>query len=275
MPEIDLTSGADRNPIEVLAEEFVERRRRANVLRLSEYTRKYPELAEAIADLFPALLVDGTGQAGCRGNRPGSGPDASLSDRSRQARNEPPSAITGFSARVLRGGHGGRVRGRPGVAGPACRAQDPSGLRPVQLDPASAVPARSAALPGGCTMGILCRSTAWGSTRECTTMPCSSSLDTAWTRSSTTCGGFARLPDGKPATAHRRNRLRRRLLSRAVPWPLARSLVTGAFDEPRRTASKRRPPPSARALDRRRPSRIRGLRPAEKTGRHPFRALSR
>src|SRR5271165_6497788 len=57
MPETDLTSGADRNPVEVLAEEFVERRRRGECPSLSEYTRKYPELAEAIADLFPALLV--------------------------------------------------------------------------------------------------------------------------------------------------------------------------------------------------------------------------
>ena len=57
MPETDLTSGADRNPIEVLAEEFVERRRRGECPSLSEYTRKYPELAEAIVDLFPALVV--------------------------------------------------------------------------------------------------------------------------------------------------------------------------------------------------------------------------
>jgi eukaryotic-like serine/threonine-protein kinase len=57
MPETDLTSGADRNPIDLLAEEFVERRRRGELPSLSEYTRKYPELADAIVDLFPALLV--------------------------------------------------------------------------------------------------------------------------------------------------------------------------------------------------------------------------
>jgi len=57
MAETDLTSGADRNPVDVLAEEFVDRRRRGECPSLTEYTRKYPELAEAIADLFPALLV--------------------------------------------------------------------------------------------------------------------------------------------------------------------------------------------------------------------------
>jgi hypothetical protein len=48
MSEPDLTSGADRNPIEVVAEEFVERRRRGECPAFSEYTRRYPELADAI-----------------------------------------------------------------------------------------------------------------------------------------------------------------------------------------------------------------------------------
>ncbi len=57
MSRDELTSGADRNPLEMLAEEFVERQRRGERPPLSEYTRKYPELAEAIVNLFPALLV--------------------------------------------------------------------------------------------------------------------------------------------------------------------------------------------------------------------------
>ena len=77
MPETDLTSGADRNPVEMLAEEFVERQRRGECPSLSEYTRKYPALAEAIADLFPALLVMERVKLVAEG-RPGSdGPDAS------------------------------------------------------------------------------------------------------------------------------------------------------------------------------------------------------
>ncbi len=73
----DLTSGADRNPIEVLAEEFVERWRRGEHPSLSEYTRKYPELAEAIADLFPALLVMERVKPRAEGKQAGGGADAS------------------------------------------------------------------------------------------------------------------------------------------------------------------------------------------------------
>jgi len=53
----DRTSAAGRHPVEILAEEFVERQRRGERPSLSEYTRRHPELAEAIVDLFPALLV--------------------------------------------------------------------------------------------------------------------------------------------------------------------------------------------------------------------------
>jgi serine/threonine protein kinase/WD40 repeat protein/tetratricopeptide (TPR) repeat protein len=53
----DRSFGTDRNPIEVLAEDFLERQRRGEHPALSEYTRKYPELAEEIRDLFPALVV--------------------------------------------------------------------------------------------------------------------------------------------------------------------------------------------------------------------------
>ena len=78
MAEIDLTSGADRNPVEVLAEEFVERRRRGECPSLSEYTRKYPELAEAIADLFPALVVMERVKPAVEGRPASGGLDASF-----------------------------------------------------------------------------------------------------------------------------------------------------------------------------------------------------
>ncbi len=51
------TANADRNPVERLAEEFMERQRRGEHPQLSEYTAKYPELADDIRDLFPALVV--------------------------------------------------------------------------------------------------------------------------------------------------------------------------------------------------------------------------
>src|ERR1700733_1696949 len=59
-------SSEQRNPIELLAEEFVDRRHRGEHPTLREYTERHPELAEEIRDLFPALLMmenlgDGSG----------------------------------------------------------------------------------------------------------------------------------------------------------------------------------------------------------------------
>jgi hypothetical protein len=47
----------ERDPVELLAEEFVERQRRGERPSLTEYSSKYPDLAEAIRDLFPALAI--------------------------------------------------------------------------------------------------------------------------------------------------------------------------------------------------------------------------
>jgi eukaryotic-like serine/threonine-protein kinase len=51
------SSSSDRNPVERLAEEFVERHRRGERPTLGEYTERYPELAEQIRELFPALVA--------------------------------------------------------------------------------------------------------------------------------------------------------------------------------------------------------------------------
>jgi serine/threonine protein kinase len=51
----DAESGLE--PVEVLAEEFAARYRRGERPSLTEYTNKYPALAEQIQDLFPALVV--------------------------------------------------------------------------------------------------------------------------------------------------------------------------------------------------------------------------
>jgi hypothetical protein len=48
---------SDRNPVEELAEEFLERCRRGERPSLTEYTNKCPSLAGEIRDLFPALLM--------------------------------------------------------------------------------------------------------------------------------------------------------------------------------------------------------------------------
>src|SRR5947208_8308088 len=50
------TSSSGREPLEKLAEEFAERYRRGERPALSEYTARYPELADQIRELFPALV---------------------------------------------------------------------------------------------------------------------------------------------------------------------------------------------------------------------------
>ncbi|MFO0844204.1 MAG: serine/threonine-protein kinase [Gemmataceae bacterium] len=49
-------SSSDRNPIEVLAEQFVERQRRGERLTLDAFAKEYPDLEEDIRDLFPVLI---------------------------------------------------------------------------------------------------------------------------------------------------------------------------------------------------------------------------
>src|SRR5690242_19212641 len=51
----DASSG--RDPVEELAEEFAARYRRGEQPAVSEYTARYPELAEQIQEVFPALMV--------------------------------------------------------------------------------------------------------------------------------------------------------------------------------------------------------------------------
>src|SRR6516165_518060 len=51
------TSSGERNPVELLAEEFLDRQRRGEEPTLREYLERHPELAEEIRDLFPALLM--------------------------------------------------------------------------------------------------------------------------------------------------------------------------------------------------------------------------
>jgi serine/threonine protein kinase/WD40 repeat protein/Tfp pilus assembly protein PilF len=54
-----MTKQADqtRDPVEVLAEEFLQRRRKGEVPSLKEYTDRYPQLAGEIRDVFPALVM--------------------------------------------------------------------------------------------------------------------------------------------------------------------------------------------------------------------------
>ena len=49
--------GSNRNLIEKLAEEFMQRRRAGDIPTIDDYAKKYPDIAEEIRELFPALLV--------------------------------------------------------------------------------------------------------------------------------------------------------------------------------------------------------------------------
>ena len=51
-----MTASQDRNPVEVLADDFVERFRRGERPALSEYTQQHPEWADEIRELFPLLV---------------------------------------------------------------------------------------------------------------------------------------------------------------------------------------------------------------------------
>src|SRR5437667_2218108 len=47
---------SERHPIEVLAEDFVERFRRGEQPSITEYSIQYPALAEQIRTVFPAVI---------------------------------------------------------------------------------------------------------------------------------------------------------------------------------------------------------------------------
>ncbi len=48
---------SEQHPVDALAEEFVRRYRKGERPSLTEYVTRYPELAEEIRDLFPALVL--------------------------------------------------------------------------------------------------------------------------------------------------------------------------------------------------------------------------
>jgi hypothetical protein len=51
------SSSSDRDPLERLAAEFLDRRRRGEDPSPSDYARRYPQWAEQILEFFPALEV--------------------------------------------------------------------------------------------------------------------------------------------------------------------------------------------------------------------------
>ena len=51
------SASLDRDPVEALAEEFLDRRRRGEAVSVSQYAETHPALAERIRELFPTLLL--------------------------------------------------------------------------------------------------------------------------------------------------------------------------------------------------------------------------
>ena len=47
----------DRDPLEVLAAEFIERQRRGECPSIAEYVARYPDLAADIQELFPTIAA--------------------------------------------------------------------------------------------------------------------------------------------------------------------------------------------------------------------------
>ncbi len=72
------TSSGSRNPVEALAEEFLDRRRRGEPTTPEEYAEQHPDLADEILALFPALLMmeDLGGDAASRTGSIASGAEA-------------------------------------------------------------------------------------------------------------------------------------------------------------------------------------------------------
>ena len=52
-----IDADSDRDPVDVLAEEFVARHRRGEDPQLTEYVRLHPELADASRQTFPAAIL--------------------------------------------------------------------------------------------------------------------------------------------------------------------------------------------------------------------------
>ena len=130
-----------RETVEQLAEEFVERYRRGERPSLSEYAARYPEHAEEIRKLFPALVV--MEQIAPESEAAG------LVLRRRLAARATPRAPRATGRLPRPAGdrprrHGGRLRGRAGLAGPARGAEGPAPTDAPRPEAAAAVRAGGA-----------------------------------------------------------------------------------------------------------------------------------
>ena len=171
-----------------LAEEFADRFRRERPT-LEEYTDRYPELAEEIRELFPAMVKVEQADDLRQG-------DHEKATRDSWAANPPRarSATTGSSATIGRGGMGVVYEAEQISLGrrvalkilPRQGSSDRMVLERFR---------REAAPRQGCTTPTSCRSSRSARTATSAFTPCSSSRVRAWTWSSPSCGSFATGPD--------------------------------------------------------------------------------
>ena len=155
---------------------------------MAEYTLRFPELADRDPRSVPRAGDGGTAQAGRRGT--GRWHGGRLSAPATRSRSRPVGWAIIASSAKWRGRHGGRLRGRAGVAGPARCPQGPARGMGGSARPRSSGSGSRPARRRDCITATSSRSTAWANTRACITTQCNSSRVTAWMRSSTTCGGF-------------------------------------------------------------------------------------
>ncbi len=52
-----INADVNRDPIEALAVDFIERQRHGEFLSVPEYAREHPEMADRIRELFPDMLA--------------------------------------------------------------------------------------------------------------------------------------------------------------------------------------------------------------------------
>ena len=197
--------------------------------RLTEYADKYPELADQIRELFPALVaIEELGSDADPATGPARAPEAAapIPDAAGRLPHPP-------RDRPRRHGH--RLRGGAGEPGPARGAEGAAAPPTWRPQPARAVPARG---PGGgrcCTTPTSCRSSASASTRACTTTPCSSSRARAWTPCSRGQAAARRQAERSPATLDVPGRP-------GLAASVAIELVSGPVRGPGRRPRRRRSP---------------------------------
>ena len=167
-------SSADYILLTRLADEFAARYRAGERPSLQEYIDRYPELADDIRELFPAMVEieqvkedhqrSGRARGRAAGSRRAAARRFSHHPRSRQGR------------------HGHRLRGRAGFAGPARRAEGAAQEHAARRQGQAPVRARGESRPPGCTTPISSRSSASASRTACRITSCSSSRAWGWMR---------------------------------------------------------------------------------------------